>query len=264
MLKSIFEFPFHIIKWRKKIGLLGAINLKFIDLLSAGKKRQLKFELFGEKVSVFLRSSTTDIIVFQQIFIQRAYNVNIPFIPNNILDAGANNGLSSLYFAKKFPASKIISVEPDVENFEMLTLNNSAEKNVFCLNSALWNEKRTIKITSETANKDAIAVTSDLDQTAIEINAYSINDILKMYNISGFDVVKMDIEGSEAKVFSNNIEWLKDVRILIIELHDWYDNECSKNVFKALINWGFYLLLSGENLICFRDYDDYMKSLNKM
>ena len=34
-------------------------------------------------------------------------------------------------------------------------------------------------------------------------------------------IVKVDIEGSESDLFSESTEWVDDVPILIVELHDW-------------------------------------------
>lgn len=263
MLKSGTKSILKILRWQKKIGIVGAIRLKFIENSKKRERKKIHFNLFGNRVELFLRSSTTDISVFNQMFICRDYDINIPFAPKNILDAGANIGLSSLFFSRKFPLSKIVSVEPDRDNFELLVINTKKEGNIISLNNALWNEKCFLKITDDNYNKDAITVSKSNNENHFGICAYSVEDILEINGISEFDIVKMDIEGSEATVFSSNTSWLKNVRVLIIELHDWIDRDCSKNVFKALLDWGFYMLIRAENLICYRDYNDYLESLNK-
>jgi predicted O-methyltransferase YrrM len=42
-----------------------------------------------------------------------------------ILDCGANIGLSSIWFARKYPRATVIAVEPESENFRMLTMNTA-------------------------------------------------------------------------------------------------------------------------------------------
>jgi hypothetical protein len=145
----------------------------------------------------------------------------------------------------------------------MLISNTKSQPNIYCFNYALWHVKSLLKSSKNIHQKDAIIVSMDNDETKCDVVAYSVDDILSANGISEFEVVKMDIEGSEAFVFLNCDGWLKNVRVLIIELHDWISQDCSKNVFKALLNWGFYILIRHENLICFRDYKDYMGSLNK-
>ena len=34
-------------------------------------------------------------------------------------------------------------------------------------------------------------------------------------------IIKIDIEGSEQELFSQNIEWLDKFKIILIEPHDW-------------------------------------------
>jgi FkbM family methyltransferase len=261
VIKSIAQSILRIILWRKKIGLFAAIKLNLITINKKKENKKISIKLFGETIDLLLRSSTTDMSVFNQIFIQRDYDIKFPFIPSNILDAGANIGLSSIFFSKKFPSSKVFSFEPDKENFEMLQINTKNEKNIFCFNNAIWNEKGFLKITNNIYNKDAITVSNIPDDTLCEVYAYSVDDIIEINNISEFEIVKMDIEGSEAFVFSTNTNWLKHVRVLIIEVHDWINPDSSKNVFTALLGWGFYLLIRGENLVCYKQYNDYIGSI---
>lgn len=62
-----------------------------------------------------LRKNTTDYDTFEQVFLQQQYAIRIPFVPQFIIDGGANIGLASAYFAHRFPAATIIAVEPDKE-----------------------------------------------------------------------------------------------------------------------------------------------------
>lgn len=55
----------------------------------------------------FLRNNGTDAGIFGQVFIDGQYEIPISFKPKTIIDAGANIGLAALYFADKFPISKL-------------------------------------------------------------------------------------------------------------------------------------------------------------
>jgi predicted O-methyltransferase YrrM len=43
-----------------------------------------------------------------------------------VVDAGANIGLASLWFANQYPKAKIVCIEPDPENFRILKENLAA------------------------------------------------------------------------------------------------------------------------------------------
>mgnify|MGYP000361339186 CR=1 FL=1 len=49
------------------------------------------------------------------------------------------------------------------------------------------------------------------------------------------DLLKIDIEGAEKELFSENTDyWLGKVNMIIIELHDWMRKDCSKNFYSAI------------------------------
>jgi hypothetical protein len=89
---------------------------------------------------LFLRRKTSDIGTYWDIFFKNEYNFVACREPETIIDAGANIGLTSVYFANKFPRSKIIAIEPENGNFEVLLMNVKNYPNIIPVNAALWNE----------------------------------------------------------------------------------------------------------------------------
>ena len=65
------------------------------------------------------------------------------------------------------------------------------------------------------------------------------------------DILKIDIEGAEKEVFSDNIDgWLKKTKLVIIELHEESKPGCINAVETAMRKYNFQLFLEkGENLI---------------
>jgi FkbM family methyltransferase len=263
-MSKLFNKAIEVLRWYKSFGFEATVQLLSLKALKQIKKKNIRINWGKEKLGFTLRSSTTDYSVFKQILINRDYDFLIPFEPDWILDAGANIGVSSVFFAKKYPHSKILAIEPDAGNFEILKVNAKKVDNVIAVNCAIWGSTCLLDILSaEDIDRDAITVEKTEGEIKNSIQAYSINDLLKKEGINRFDVVKIDVEGSEKEIFSENAEWLKDVRVIIIELHDWIKRGCTIEVFKALVSWGLFIQLRGENIICFRDYEDYMRSLNK-
>jgi hypothetical protein len=66
------------------------------------------------------RQGTSDSEVFKDIFVRRNYRLPVYTRPKLIIDGGAYVGYSSLYFSLKYPEAKIIAVEPEDSNFELL------------------------------------------------------------------------------------------------------------------------------------------------
>jgi hypothetical protein len=80
---------------------------------------------------LILRRNTSDKHVFRQIFITKDYNIPLKIKPKLIVDAGANVGYSSLWFSRKYPKSKIIAIEPEDSNYEVLIKNTDSNDNIF-------------------------------------------------------------------------------------------------------------------------------------
>ena len=115
------------------------------DILSWNKYKnlpsfevQVKHEL--EDHSFILRNQTSDVETFRQVFIHKEYDFVLEKPPQLIVDAGANIGLASLYFASKYPDAKIIAIEPEASNYELLQRNVEPYTNIIALQSALWHE----------------------------------------------------------------------------------------------------------------------------
>jgi Methyltransferase FkbM domain len=75
---------------------------------------------------------------------------------------------------------------------------------------------------------------------------------MKERNWDTIDILKLDIEGAEKKVFESGYEqWLPKVKVLIVELHDRMRSGCSETVFKAVSQYSFSNEIRGENHIFF-------------
>ena len=72
----------------------------------------------------------------------------IKFKISNILDIGANNGIYSIYYAKKYKNSKIFSFEPVKKNYILLKKNIHLNKikNIKTYNFGFFNKNKTAKI----------------------------------------------------------------------------------------------------------------------
>jgi FkbM family methyltransferase len=214
----------------------------------------------GIKASIALRSMTSDIPIFYEIFWKNEYEIKLDFKPKFIIDAGANIGLAAILFSNKYPSSKIISIEPEISNFKMMEKNLETYSNVTLLQRALSN-KDNLDVVINDSVKGNWGFTTELvdgdnrSTKGYTVKTISIPEIMKENSVEYLDLVKIDIEGAEKDVFESGYEyWLPRTRCLIIELHDRLQIGCSKNLFKAVSAYNFHFSQSGENLV-FKNLD---------
>jgi FkbM family methyltransferase len=189
------------------------------------------------KYEFYLRDKTMDLGTYQQIFVDKEYDFITTVPPETIIDAGANIGLASIYFANKFPKVKIIAVEPEKENFEILKMNVSKYPNIMPLCAALWDTVGQIDLFDTGLGNNAyMTAQSDTDniiktpkyELRSPVNTVTIEKILNDYKLDKIDILKIDIEGSEKEVFNNSKNWIQKVDAIIIELHERMKDGCCR------------------------------------
>src|SRR5207248_3039887 len=99
---------------------------------------QVPVSVNGIDTPFYLRWRTTDVSIFRQVYVNGEYDCDVPGRPQVILDAGANIGLTSILYANRYPTAKILAIEPDSSNFEVLNKNVSQYKQITTLQAALW------------------------------------------------------------------------------------------------------------------------------
>lgn len=246
-------------KLRKAFGWRDA--LRMYGRIKWGSNRLLRSDFYG--TSFRLRPGTSDYSTFEHIFLQNQYDIQLPITPETILDAGANIGLSAVYFSHRFPNASIVAVEPDQDNFRILQENVSNHHQIQTLRAGVWSQETHLKITDANTGKNAFMVTETEATDAFALPALSPLTIMQRYGWHTIDLLKIDIEGSEKELFEHGYEdWLPKTKIILVELHDFMKPGCSKSVFKAISQYNFSFALQDENLI-FTNLDWVKPSLAK-
>ncbi len=253
--------------FRKLFKLLSTISEHYFYLGFEGirllvlrvlKKHPASVRLSFIKYPIYLRLNTTDLTVFYQVFLSQNKNFILKYDPKIIIDCGANIGLSSVYFANKFPSSKIYAIEMENENFKQLSLNTASYNNITGIHKAVWNKNSDLQLVKGFDGgewsyevKEAMNIA-----TTDRINSITLNELLLEYNINQIDVLKIDIEGAEKELFEDNyLNWLSVTKVIIIELHDHIKLGCYYNFFKALKNFKYQMRRNNENYIIYMLHD---------
>ncbi len=234
----------------KAFGLIDAIKLYIkVKIKPSGVLNTSKY-----KGPFYLRPHTTDYFTFDQVFLRNQYDIHFPFEIKNIIDAGANIGLASVYFSQRFVNSSIVAIEPSKENFAILYKNIASYPNVKPLLKGLWNKDVHLTIIDSGAIENSFMVQETVPDHPNSISAISIATIMQEQEWEHIDLLKIDIEGAEKEVFESNYEyWLPLTKSIVIELHDQMKKGCSKSVFAAISKYNFSFSISDENLVFIND-----------
>lgn len=171
-------------------------------------------------------SSPAEVKVFWHIFVRRCYRVASNY--KLIIDAGANIGAFAVWAARRAPSATIVALEPVPSTFESLEKNiraNGMQDRIRALQLGLAGDtgERRIQTAAESPNHNLVARETPLppDQETIGIRCLSLADLFNREHIPDFDLLKMDIEGSEWEVLmSTPSSLLRNVRHLELEYHD--------------------------------------------
>ena len=228
-------------------GLIAFIKIK------VGRTKNI--QLAGIENKITLRPNSSDVTTFKHIFAHDDYNYDLEQAPKIIIDAGANIGLASIYFTNKYSSAKIIAIELSPTNFQVLAKNTDLYKNIEAINAGLWPVNQALKFKEEGFSPWGYKVNNKLEGNSISIDSITIPDIIEKYNISRIDLLKIDIEGAEVELFSENYEsWLPKVKYIIVEFHDRWKSESSSTVRHTLDKFNFKDLgMVGENVVFIND-----------
>ncbi len=243
--KMVSSEQWFFLSWyRRRFGFFSAISRFAHRLLY--REEMLRVPKTGTEGCVSIRPGTADQHVYDEVFILKEYDINLGN-PMFIVDAGAHIGLSSTFFADKYPSAIIAAIEPESSNFEMLLKNTASYPNIKPIKGGLWSRKAHLCIQESSVETWSFRVLEDpLGQG---IPAFGIRDLLTDFGVKQIDVLKMDIEGAELEVLNHYNSWIDVVRILIIELHDRFQPGCTQALDKALSGYSYDRSRSGESIV---------------
>jgi FkbM family methyltransferase len=210
------------------LGVRGVFAISAFRLI--GLPKEIAAKPPGLQHPVYLRVRTTDVSVYSSILLGKEYDFDLPMCPRTIVDAGANVGMASIYFAHKYPNAKIIAVEAEASNFAMLVRNVRAYPSIIPIHAALWNRDGEVSISQPEPFSEYGFFTRE--GSGVKVRAITMRSLMKEMRINDIDLLKVDIEGAEKEVFENS-DWIRDVRCLMIELHDRFKPGCSEVVSSA-------------------------------
>jgi FkbM family methyltransferase len=236
--------------WNSRIRLV--IETSLFHLQNAFRKKRgpsepftLSIRLSRISATISMRRSTGDIFVFYEVLKQGIYHLGSANKTNaesikEIIDCGGNIGISALYFADRYPNARIISIEPLLENYSLLKHNVQSIRRIVPVFGCVSDSDGERFMTTHHA---AWGNTVTDVPTNCCVPSFTMARLINQYDVEAIDVLKVDIEGEEAKVFAAPT-FLPRTKTIVIELHGAYGLDCFQ---RDIAPYGFVVNVPGTN-----------------
>jgi len=240
------------IQWgfAKILARIGVPGMRYLNIRPPGVDHPVGVRMYP----------SSDDFVFDQIFVQHEYRAVLEAVSDAhfIIDLGANVGYASALFATAYPSARILCVEPDPGNYAQCVKNIAPYGDrIQALLGAVWPQCSKLKLVKGSGcdGRDwSTQVRQSVDSNTADVEAWDMPALLAFSQEEprssqrGVDILKIDIEGSEAEVFaSNTAGWLHLVRNICIEFHG---DDCRETFFNALHGYEYDLVNCGEFTLC--------------
>ena len=195
---------------------------------------------------IHVRRTWPEVNQIRQMFVDGAYDFELlPESVDHVIDLGANVGLSGRWFRRRFPTAKLVLVEPDAGNVELVRRNHAGDAGVVVVQAAVTSTPGTVRLATEGRQSDSFVVASE----GVEVRGTTVAELIAEHCGSGTILVKMDIEGSELEVFDGDTSWLGSISYLAAELHDRLRPGCSSAFYRAVLPYLHAQEVRGENVL---------------
>lgn len=221
-------------RYRRVFGWRGLPYYLVAETL--GRRFEVALLLPDHHAPIYVRLGTSDVGFCDQILRRGAYDLPLTRSPQVIVDAGANIGLASRFFAARYPQARILALEPASANCEQLCKNVAGVSGITPVRAALWRAPGEVDIFNPTGRHGAFRTQrgASVRGAAIErAPAVTVSGLMASYDLPQIDLLKVDIEGAEREVFADAADWIDRVGVIIIELHDRFQRGCALSFYTA-------------------------------
>lgn len=166
-----------------------------------------------------------------------------------IVDLGGNTGLAAAYLTARYRPETLLSVEPIPANQAMLRRNRALSGMDWIVEDAavagtarpldfavsgFWDTCTAVEEVIELRRSRPYRLENVLARPSITVPARTVADLLEHHHLGHVDLLKVDVEGSEAEIFAAPQPWMRQVERIVLEVHDKYiDGERVRDTMRA-------------------------------
>jgi FkbM family methyltransferase len=189
---------------RKRVPALSGRPLR-VTIAAGSSNRDV---LLGERA---------DFTTLYDVFGEGEYDVELPAAPTAIIDLGAHVGMSVLYFRQRYPAARILAVEPNPANFAKLERNVAGLPGVEAMQVAVGGGPGIAWLDVGQESWRSMLIADPEGAKAIRVPVVTLDQLVEHFGCERPEtLLKVDVEGAEWDVLSS----ATDVRSFLAVLGD--------------------------------------------
>jgi FkbM family methyltransferase len=196
--------------------------------------------LYGVEVEVV--DPVSYLFMLDEIFDREIYAFETVEAEPYILDGGANIGLATIYFKRRFPRARVVAFEPDPALCGALRRNLGSFRlqDVEVIEGALHDADGFVEFFSEGSDGGRVDNVTEAGRV-IGVKAVRLRSFLDR----PVDLLKLDIEGAEVRVLKDVRDQLGCVRRLFVEYHSFAEApQALAELFALLEKAGFRMTVT--------------------
>lgn len=197
----------------------------------ASPNSEIRIRVYGRPIT--LRKGTPDLAVAQS-SLGDEFDQSQQYLPKNfdgvIVDAGGYIGTAAMRFSEMFPLAKVVTLEPEESNFRILTINTKSYPSIHPVNCALVGiERDWVTMFDANSGEWGFTIIGAFGEGPIlSAVGRSRAQTLTQLNLSRVGMLKLDVEGAEKEIFESNDPVLREIPVILVELHDRLVPGCEK------------------------------------
>ncbi len=204
--------------WRSR-RVLAACYATILTSTTDPREESFRLRIRGREFPFRMRRS--DLFTLAEILHEGQYVLKstLPASPT-IVDAGANVGVAALWFLANHPGAALHAFEPEPENFRLLEANLGSMPGVVLNQAAVGAREATVEL--HLASHGAVHSVADasVGSRTVKVPCLALEPYLARRGIARIDLLKLDVEGSEADVVLGLGARLADVGVIVGEMHE--------------------------------------------
>jgi FkbM family methyltransferase len=182
---------------------------------------------------------------YNEFFVDKIYSHLDIHSLDTVFDIGANVGLWTEWVLRQ-NTSRVFCFEPNRVALGVLKKLHGSKRNVTIIDKAVDSEIKTIEFFYSDSNSliSATEKHGELDRS-YKVQTTTIDEVIDSHSITHIDLIKMDIEGAEFRIFESLNERIYDITdSFLIEFHAFYysdGKEREERIIKKLKDRGFFI-----------------------